>query len=369
MSELPTPIATLSLDVLNLLTSYDVVNLLFTLTSPRLKSRRITSDMWRWLTAGPNDSTVERSVVAHCHDDVLSRLRVSNLQLLIEYHRVESRVAISESLSDKYSTIEIIILAVVYGDLELLKYIWTRTGGDLVDEMRNSSDTVALMIDDQTGISSQRPKIDSNWIDKYRLHLKLWRCDLVATAARHGHLHVLMWMRGIDAPSDTPVTPRCYWDESTPFEAAKEGNLPLLKWLRDESIHGIDGVCPWDEGTFTNAVSSVNRPMIEWLFNNGCPWGTPTCEKAAACDDFEILKWLRNVSIHGVDGVCPWDESVYLELSGVYARRSSDKASGSTDKLEWVYQNGLILDEWTRNEIEDWGMPYAVEWLHQLPPP
>jgi len=46
--------------------------------------------------------------------------------------------------------------------------------------------------------------------------------------------------------------------------AAALGNLPLLKWLRENR-------CPWDKDSCINASDYGHYEIFEWLRENGCP--------------------------------------------------------------------------------------------------
>lgn len=79
--------------------------------------------------------------------------------------------------------------------------------------------------------------------------------DLAKEAASEGHLPILIWLKDIG----------CNFDEEVPSSAANNGHLHVLKWLREQR-------CPWNEWTFVRAVRSGNLDMLEWLKKEGCPW-------------------------------------------------------------------------------------------------
>ena len=58
-------------------------------------------------------------------------------------------------------------------------------------------------------------------------------------------------------------------------EAARSGNLELVRWLRGEG-------CPWDFNTCFNAVQQGHVEVLRWARENGCPWGPWTRDEAAA---------------------------------------------------------------------------------------
>tara|TARA_B110000459_G_C16416200_1_gene405329 strand:+ start:308 stop:751 length:444 start_codon:yes stop_codon:yes gene_type:complete len=88
---------------------------------------------------------------------------------------------------------------------------------------------------------------------------------------------------------------------ATCAKAAKDGNLPALKWLREMGIFG-------DEKTCSAAVAGGKLPVLKWAHENGCPWNELTYVVAAAGGHLNVLKWAH------ADG-CPWDERVASEAA------------------------------------------------------
>ena len=112
-------------------------------------------------------------------------------------------------------------------------------------------------------------------------------------AAREGHLEALKFLRGLDPP--------CRWKEcwKTCEGAAKGGNLEVLKWARSE-----DPPCLWDGGTCMKAAEGGHLEVLKWVRDQDppCPWDKMTCSEAAYGGHLEVLKWLRDQ-----DPPCPWD--------------------------------------------------------------
>ena len=50
----------------------------------------------------------------------------------------------------------------------------------------------------------------------------------------------------------------------TMYEAAKNENLSMLRWLKENC-------CPWDSGTFVAAKENGNAEILCWLKEHGCP--------------------------------------------------------------------------------------------------
>ena len=66
-------------------------------------------------------------------------------------------------------------------------------------------------------------------------------------------------------------------------QAARSGNLELVRWLRGEG-------CPWNMYTCYWAVEKGRVETLRWVRENGCLWNTYTRDRAAAelgyTDDF-----------------------------------------------------------------------------------
>tara|TARA_B110000503_G_C7168829_1_gene423282 strand:- start:4505 stop:5293 length:789 start_codon:yes stop_codon:yes gene_type:complete len=104
-----------------------------------------------------------------------------------------------------------------------------------------------------------------------------------ANATLYGHLKVLKWARANGCP----------WHRETCNAAAGRGHLEVLKWLRENG-------CPWDEVTCSGAAMGGHLEVLQWLRANECPWDEGTCRWAAKCGKLEVLQWAR------ANG-CPWD--------------------------------------------------------------
>ena len=109
------------------------------------------------------------------------------------------------------------------------------------------------------------------------------RRDVCAEAAKVGNLDVLKWARENDCP----------WDETTCAHAALRGHLEILKWAREND-------CPWNGSTCSTAAYKGRLEVLKWARENGCPWTAWTCAQAAYGGHLEVLKWAR-------ENGCPWD--------------------------------------------------------------
>jgi hypothetical protein len=162
--------------------------------------------------------------------------------------------------------------------------------------------------------------------------------------AVRGDLTELKWARKKECPlgggwhlfgSGAPgrhrhVDVAALWDENTCVEAARIGNLEILKWAHTSG-------CPWNENTCEALARRGGRDdltLLQWARNNGCPWnsrvwenGCPwdadVCVEAARMDHLPILVWARE------DG-CPWDSRVCMCAA----------ESRATNVLAWALVNG-----------------------------
>ena len=74
-------------------------------------------------------------------------------------------------------------------------------------------------------------------------------------------------------------------DEYVMFQAAKSGNLELVKWLRGKG-------CPWDNMSCYCAAKYGHVEVLRWVRANGCPWNAldrARAEKLGYTDDFGNL--------------------------------------------------------------------------------
>ena len=146
-------------------------------------------------------------------------------------------------------------------------------------------------------------------------------CDnfTCAIAAKEGNLEILQWLRAQTSQTTFQTTfqtsylfcknyfrpKQCDWDEFTCAYAARNGNLKILQWARDQNPP-----CPWNELSCSYAIINGNFSILKWLReqNPPCPWNELTCETAARNGYFSILKWLREQNPQ-----CPWNKTKLLK--------------------------------------------------------
>jgi hypothetical protein len=109
-----------------------------------------------------------------------------------------------------------------------------------------------------------------------------WDCSTSSTAAKFGRLHILQYLHANGCP----------WNSETCSSAAAKGHLHVLKWAHENG-------CPWDEGTCIVAAWGGHLKLLKWARANGCPWDASTCFSAAAKGRFATLRW-------ALANDCPW---------------------------------------------------------------
>ena len=101
------------------------------------------------------------------------------------------------------------------------------------------------------------------------------------------------------------VGERCEWGAATCFQAAADGHLEILKWLRAEG-------CPWDAATCFAAVAHGHVEVLRWARENGCPWHVKTRDAAAGLlgytDDFGNLVEYPDDDEYGYSDEYSYDE-------------------------------------------------------------
>jgi hypothetical protein len=80
-----------------------------------------------------------------------------------------------------------------------------------------------------------------------------------------------------------------YWKYEPYFcwKVAETNKLELLKWAREEKK------CDWDEFTITAAARQGNLEMVKYCVANECFIDRKACENAAENGHLEVLKYLR----------------------------------------------------------------------------
>jgi len=182
-----------------------------------------------------------------------------------------------------------------------------------------------------------------------------WGYFTAVKACRNGHLQVLQWARAPYQQWPMRLTrgcqyeaaigghsevlqflreERCEYDPRAANRAARSGNIrcleilyetcieqarerPAVRWYPDRvCLHAVDSgqidvlkkawalepavfladINPFEAPRFNvftmvQAVITGRMDMMKWLLDNGCPWGTYTCQYVAEQGDPAMLKW------------------------------------------------------------------------------
>ena len=158
--------------------------------------------------------------------------------------------------------------------------------------------------------------------------LYIYNCHYLAGK---GYLDVLKWLynKGNIRHSQllTSVSHKHFTDAGSDWtlpiktatqSAAKNGQLEVLKWLRDQDAE-------WDETICRDAAKNGHFELLKWSYENGCPWNKDVTMFAAQNNQTEIVKWL-------IDNGCPYDEWV-----GIFAANNRN-----IDLLEWLRRNKIV---------------------------
>ncbi|CAL6393973.1 unnamed protein product [Bathycoccus prasinos] len=117
---------------------------------------------------------------------------------------------------------------------------------------------------------------------------------LIKRSSRKGELKEEFWIEEMSSISTLEVAWehkslwRRSWDE--PYfcwQVARTNKLELLKWVREEKK------CEWDRRTIKAAAWHGNLEMIKYCVANECPINEWTCANAAKNGHLEVLKYLR----------------------------------------------------------------------------
>jgi len=186
----------------------------------------------------------------------------------------------------------------------------------------------------------------------------------VQKAAKADQRGALLWLRESD----------CFSSITVRITAVEQGNLELLKWLKDHN-----GSFNFD--TTNKAAQNGALEILKWLIANGCgccedlhfmlrsavilkcwwmmeigvagPWSASVSNTAATPGNLEILKWL-------VEQGCP------LDPSEVMLRAVSE---GYLHVIKWVAEFNDVSLLWTPRHLFDYGASSrnldVMKWLKE----
>ncbi len=188
----------------------------------------------------------------------------------------------------------------------------------------------------QLGALQQLHKKDARQHFDIRQHYRMTRflgeqaTNPMAMATLRGCLSLVQWYHR---------TLRYPLLKTTFRNAARSGNLELLRWLQEKR-------CPWSLATSQAAAGEGHIHVLQWAHANGCPWNEWACANAAWGGHLSVLQWLRQNG-------CPWDESTCHMAT----------KEGHLELLEWAHANGCPWNARIFDLAETNGRHHIVAWL------
>jgi hypothetical protein len=155
-----------------------------------------------------------------------------------------------------------------------------------------------------------------------------WSVGPIMTTACHGNLEMVKYC----------VANECPIDETACLDAAENGHLEVLKYLREEAK------VPWDSDTASYAASNGHLHILEYLvereYDNYDVW---SCICAAENGHLDCLKYLHETA------KAPWDE---LAVRGAHEENQPECLQYLLDNNcplppGWRYEHGEIFHAFT----------------------
>ena len=151
-------------------------------------------------------------------------------------------------------------------------------------------------------------------------------------AAAEGAIETLQWIAERQMSSDAPlglqVAPlvrsagrgaSVNWSVAVCREAAKEGHLDIVRYLR------LMLGCPWDGSVCANAAAGGHLNVLQWLRDKGCPWHKDTPAWAELNGHHAVKDW-------AIANGCDYSEDLVLRLrmSRMMAAMNDNRAPSGT---------------------------------------
>jgi len=171
-----------------------------------------------------------------------------------------------------------------HGNLEILKYMCD----NMISSIEYSFDDIleaAIMGGDLEIVKWLYTCANQSYI---RRHPSIY----TVIAADRGHLEVLKYLHENG----------CFWDSDACIYAAKGGHLKVLQYLHDNG-------CRWNIDACAYAASKGGHvDVLKYLHENGCSWYYNTYSYAIEGGHLEVLKYLLDegcpAHMYGDDEVC-----------------------------------------------------------------
>ena len=160
-------------------------------------------------------------------------------------------------------------------------------------------------------------------------------------AAKGGHQNILAWTREI-ASTKYKMPGEMFWGPVVAAVAAEQGNLPLLKWLKEHK-------CVWTFEVCDMAASNGYLEILQYARANGCDWGANTCAKASAGGHLEILKWC-------IENDCRFEEIKNFAAAAEH---------GHLHVIEYLHSKGYKWDAETTKMAASGGHFELLVWVRE----
>ncbi|RLN96190.1 hypothetical protein BBJ28_00001664 [Nothophytophthora sp. Chile5] len=191
--------------------------------------------------------------------------------------------------------------------------------------------------------------------------------DATAHAASHGDMESLAWLT-------ESYLPAMFLTKAV-TAAADSGQLDVLKWLHANLYER----CNWGSTELCNAIRNKHGDVIEWLQRTVVPQEQCRAEimaEAAKCGNLGVVKWLR-IDYHvdadeaktfaeqyGHSDVVQWIIT-HCDVTNWYVDFDAAAANGSLELLQWAADR--VLGTSTRRTIKSavsTGNLEVVKWLY-----
>jgi len=113
-----------------------------------------------------------------------------------------------------------------------------------------------------------------------------WTLDMCVRAARAGHVEAWRWLVARRPSLEISVDPPEGCDVSWCADAARRGDLHILRWLRHLG-------CPWDRSTCTASAEAGHLEVLRWAHQVGCTCDDAVARWAIRAGHPHILEWMR----------------------------------------------------------------------------
>eukprot|EP00611_Tribonema_gayanum_P019784 TRINITY_DN3494_c0_g2_i1.p1 TRINITY_DN3494_c0_g2~~TRINITY_DN3494_c0_g2_i1.p1 ORF type:complete len:359 (-),score=31.87 TRINITY_DN3494_c0_g2_i1:256-1332(-) len=138
-------------------------------------------------------------------------------------------------------------------------------------------------------------------------------------AVEGGHLELLQWAYANDCP---------VFVSGSIHTAAEHGHLNVIVWLRSISrdwSYEAQSACEV-------AAQSDQLAVLQWLHQNGCRLPHQLCLIAASVGNVEMLEWARSIG-------CPWDSDMIDQVCET-PHTSPELGRKRLAAFEWALANG-----------------------------